>query len=79
MEVTALAALEGQQPPQGGQKQPQQHAMAGYEENAYSYHSQPVVVSDGIGPVTPFGRIESPGSLRVHPSSHQSSKDSLRN
>jgi hypothetical protein len=78
MDAAALAAL---QPRQGGEMQPPQqlHAMTGYETTAYSYHSQPVMASDGHGAVTPFGRMESPGSLRVHPSSHPSSKDSLRN
>ena len=40
--------------------------MAGYLE-AYSFGGQPAGPSNGQGAVTPFGRIEEPGSGRVPP------------
>ena len=40
--------------------------MAGYLA-AYAFGNQPAGPSNGVGPVTPFGRIEQPGSARVPP------------
>ncbi len=40
--------------------------MAGYLA-AYAFGGQPAGRSNGQGPVTPFGRIEEPGSCRVPP------------
>ncbi len=40
--------------------------MPGYLE-AYSFGGQPAGPSNGQGAVTPFGRIEEPGSGRVPP------------